>query len=260
MSYKQTSPKPIIEGGTGVSTLPSNQILLGNGTSGIISTSNATINTSTGAIVLNSGTGSINIGTDAAAKTITVGNTTGGTAVALNTGTGNYSITSASGTLVNLLSTGPMIRPLQPAFMGYLVTTTAGVTGNGLLYTLGAGGALTIAYDQNSNFTTSGVFTAPVTGKYLFNAVIELGSISAGMSASSYVEVLANSIEYLSYYNPFALMTTSNTATVTVTALANMTAASTAIVRIQISGGVGNTATVVGSSSPVSYFTGYLVC
>jgi hypothetical protein len=50
--------------------------------------------TLSGALIVNSGTSAINIGTDAVAKTITLGNSTGGTAIDLNAGTGGVGVGS----------------------------------------------------------------------------------------------------------------------------------------------------------------------
>ncbi len=58
----------------------------------------ATLNTP---ITLQSGTGAINVGTDANAKTITLGNITGATAVNMNAGTGGASILSSGGVSLN---------------------------------------------------------------------------------------------------------------------------------------------------------------
>ena len=60
---------------------------------------------SNGAITLQSGTGAINVGTDAAAKTVTVGNVTGATAVNINGGTGGINLAAAG--IVTMTTTTP---------------------------------------------------------------------------------------------------------------------------------------------------------
>lgn len=259
MSYKRISPIIVAEGGTGQSTLGSTQILLGNGTSGINSTSNATIDTGTGAINLLSGTGAINIGTDATAKAITVGSTTTSTSLALKVGTGNLVASSATGTLITQKSTGEMTRPLQPCFLYYLATTTGGVTGNNTTYGLGTD-ALTKLFDQGNNCTTGGTFTAPVTGIYFFAVQLITGSVTVAMT-SGQLRIATTANIYFSETNPGIIKDASNNVAMSLTTFANMSSGDTATVNIVYANGVSNAATIIGSSSPIeTYFSGYLAC
>lgn len=57
--------------------------------------------TAGGALGIVTGTNAINIGADAAAKTITIGNATGATAVAVNSGTGDITLTTADDLVIN---------------------------------------------------------------------------------------------------------------------------------------------------------------
>lgn len=47
-------------------------------------------------------------------------------------------------------------------------------------YVIGTSASLTKIIDQNSNMTTSGVFTAPVTGMYVFGIIINVTVVSTG--------------------------------------------------------------------------------
>jgi len=99
----------------GITTTTTTALTLDSGTTGAINvgtSANAktiTIGNATGAtsLVLNAGTGAINIGTSVA-KTITIGNSTGATAIALNSGTGNIVLTATTGS-VQLVATGANI-------------------------------------------------------------------------------------------------------------------------------------------------------
>jgi hypothetical protein len=99
----------------GITTTTTTALTLDSGTTGAIdigTSANAktiTIGNVTGAtsLVLNAGTGAIDIGTSIA-KTITIGNSTGTTALALNSGTGNIILTATSGS-VQLVATSSNI-------------------------------------------------------------------------------------------------------------------------------------------------------
>lgn len=73
---------------------------------------------------------------------------------------------SALGTNDTFLMTaaGERTMPLQPAFLAYLSATASNVTGDGTSYTVVCN---TEIFDQGSDYnTTTGLFTAPVTGRY----------------------------------------------------------------------------------------------
>ena len=131
---------------TGTST---GAVTIGNSSAGAISLSSGsslsltglstTISTiSTGALTLDSGTtGAINIGTNANAKTITLGNTTSTTAVNINSGTGNINLQSAgTGTTGNIQIGSGGAGSTTPDLLAVDVKSTTGdPTGfNGAMY------------------------------------------------------------------------------------------------------------------------------
>lgn len=77
-----------------------------------------------------------------------------------NAGTTNFNATW------NFQKSGLVTMPRTTAFLSFLATDVSNVTGQSATYTLGAGTALTEVFDQASNITTAGLFTAPVTGRY----------------------------------------------------------------------------------------------
>ena len=68
--------------------------------------------------------------------------------------------------------------PNNASFEAYVTSTSSGVTGDSTAYNIAS---YTTVYDTTSSFNAStGVFTAPVTGCYMFYACILLGSIGSG--------------------------------------------------------------------------------
>lgn len=212
---------------------------------------------------LNFGTGvaddAINIGTGAnAGRTVTIGNTTGTTAVNMNIGTGDFTITSATGTLISQLDTGEMTKPLQPAFLAYLLSADLNVTGAGTNYTIGTNVAFSEIFDIGSNFNTNGTFTAPVTGKYQFNTCVRMTDITAAMTRSNF-NILASNNRVLAEDDPADAINASGFYSEKLSALIDMDAGDTCVVRITIFNGAGDTADISGGAGGTVSFSGYLV-
>lgn len=90
----------------------------------------------------------------------------------------NMSMTVGSGNELN--------RPQQPAFLAYQSATQSNKTGNGTWYQLICDTEL---FDYGSDYNNStGVFTAPITGRYVFFSRVCLAGCSAvtGCLASVY--------------------------------------------------------------------------
>jgi hypothetical protein len=233
------------------------------GAAGTITMTFAGITANAGVVNLGSDNTSnaINIGTGAAARTITIGNTTGATAVNVDIGTGDYTVDSATGHIINARDTGEISYPLQPAFLGRLNAADANATGAGATYTLGSPSALVEVFDQNGDFTTAGVFTAPVTGKYQLNGAFQADSLTTAMTLGVGAFVASNGTYRFGRTDPGQFST--NSVQFCGGNLIDMDAADTCTLTLIILNGAGNTASVGGGGAGgpfPTYFSGFLAC
>jgi len=154
----------------------------GAGTTETLTFAGITANGGTVSLATDATTSTINVGTGAGAKTTTLGSTNTTSSTAIKSGSGN--IVMNSGLTVD--STGRDYNRVQPAFSAYLSSPVTNVTGDSTLYTVICDTAL---FDQNSNYNTgTGLFTAPVTGRYQFNISAYWTSVGAGF-ASQYITI-----------------------------------------------------------------------
>lgn len=221
-----------------------------------------------GAITINSGTGTVSVGSDATnatynfatgagAKVITLGSTNGASSLALKTGTADFSLASATGTIMSALDTGEITYPLQSAFLGYLGSNVNNVIGASGTFDLGSTTALTVVFDQNNDFNSNGIFTAPVTGVYRLTTSI--GVTGCTSATNLVVRIITTSVTYtLNFTRPSSSADLNNVFSL----LTQMTAADTAKVQIQGSGEASDSDDALGSSGGVNptYFCGYLTC
>lgn len=227
-------------------------------------TSGTTHTTTNGIYTLATGTGTIsisgdaaattvNLGTGGAAKTITLGNTTAGTSLAHRYAT-THTITASTGLVQNITANGEITQPLQPAFLA-IGTNESNVTGNGAIHQIGSVAAMTEIYDQNSDFVTSGTFTAPVTGRYHFSAAVRL----VGLVSSTGSQTRLNTSNRL-YVIEQKVPDNGTTWATGGSTYADMDASDTCVFQIQVSGETGDTVDVNGDGSTgLVYFGGKLV-
>ncbi len=207
-----------------------------------------------------SGTSQISIGNDAVAHTVLIGTTTGAATTNINAGTGGYNLYVGSVSASQTVTSAGMVNfPLTSAFFYYLGTGDSSVTGNGGSYTFGTtGNALTKVFDQGSNCTTLGVFTAPVTGRYFLCFRLIITGITAAMTASQcYLNTTA--ANYDIYTAPGLIKTAGNIISISNSGFFSMTAADTATVTLSISNGASNAASITAGQGS-SFFCGSLEC
>lgn len=244
-SAVSTANQVSVSAATGAVTfsIPSTFIAPGTIASTTSLTAGSGFTVTAGATTINSGTSAINIGTDAAAKTITIGTTTTTTAVNINTGTGDWTLASATGTLIKANDSGEIVTPLQPTFQAYVATTITNVTGDGTVYTVIFD---TETFDLGGDFNLgTGTFTAPVTGKYFFQyTVLIVGGTAITAVASRIVTTARTYI--LNGSNQVGSTTTSSG---DMAVIADMTAADTATFAVTTTDGSGKVDDVSGTTS-----------
>ncbi len=166
-----------------------------------------------------------------------------------NTGN-NITVTTQNYTYTNI---GQYRATGQPAFLAYLGTGDANVSGDGTTYTLGSGNALTEIFDQASNFVTTGTFTAPVTARYELGTYILAQQVVSTMSGSA---AIATSNHTYTFGN-YATTATGNYP-IGISNIADMDVGDTATFQYNFGGGT-KVVDVYGSGDQRSICYGWLV-
>ncbi len=128
--------------------------------------------------------------------------------------------------------------PLQPRFMVRLGSLQSNVTGNGTVYTIPFD---TEDLDASSDFNpATGIFTASVTGSYLFNGVAS----AQGLTSATWVECRLVTTAQTYYGGQVIASNLGSSARVTFGGIVQMTAGDTARFQIMVAGELGDTADV----------------
>lgn len=173
---------------------------------------------------------------------------------------GGLDFSSTSDTINTTTQTACVYRPgitrslHQPAFLGYLASTVLNKTGAGTTYTLGTD-ALTEVFDQNNNFTTAGVFTAPYTGRYFLAGSALLTGNAANVQTTFNINTSNRVYSTLNGHG-----STGQNLSGFGDSVCDMDAADTATFTISASGEAGNTADVFGSGNAETRVSGFLIC
>lgn len=175
---------------------------------------------------------------------------------------GGVEFSSTSNTMNTTTQTAQTFRPgitrsaHQPCFLAVKTSSATNATGDGTAVTIAFD---TTVYDQNSNFSGTNTFTAPVTGRYLLTTCVDLSNLGAGHTAGL-VQIVTTAKTFVYRVNTANLRNSNNDCNLILSTVANMTAADTATVSITVANST-KTVTVGGSGSEdQTYFCGYLVC
>lgn len=275
MAYKQLSPKPVAEGGTGAITLTG--VLTGNGTSAITANtvtqygvlvggaSNAVDSTAVGTAthVLTSNGAGLAPTFQAPSGGVSGPGSSTDNALARWDGTGGDTLQDST---VIVTDAGEMTNASQPAFLAYLASSDVNETGNGTAFILGdtdVGTALTEVFDQGGDFTpgssSGATFTAPVTGRYLIGGSWYLEQLGAGHVNGEIDLVTSNRTFFLAKANFAAMRSNAGSDLgVTNTVYTDMDASDTFTTGINVSGST-KTVDIGGSANPLNAMWGQLI-
>jgi len=151
---------------------------------------------------------------------------------------------------------GEITMPLQPAFLATHSVAQDNVTGNGTLVTVNF---TTEVFDQNSDYNATNTFTAPVTGRYSFYSSISVSGLTALATSSESSFVTSNRDIATNNYNIGGMRNAANATTLPLSCIVDMDAADTCVVKIVVTGEVGDTDDIAADVR-VTWFGGHLVC
>ncbi len=165
----------------------------------------------------------------------------------------------ASAVAMEVELTGEVNFPLTPCFLASVNSSILNVTGDGTQYTVIFESE---KFDQGSDYNiTTGVFTAPVTGRYALQVNLEMFGIVVGMTQGNLVLRTSNREYRFTFNNPGVVITPGTDFIFNGSATCDMDASDTALVVIEIS----NDALVAdvrggGATDALTFFSGQLAC
>jgi hypothetical protein len=169
-------------------------------------------------------------------------------------------VTPSSGTAALTITTGGTIqKPLQPSFLAYVNANVENITGDGTEYSIIPN---TEIFDTNSDYNTgTGQFTAPVTGKYFFQAFVVLYGLTSSHTSGT-IFLNTSNIDYNGQWCNPANVIYSGVMGFTGYWLCDMDAADVAYITTDVIGGtkVADLSGGTNGDKYQSYFSGYLEC
>lgn len=155
---------------------------------------------------------------------------------------------------VNVSTGGVYSNTNQPAFIAYASGNLSNVTGDGTDYLIILD--TTIVNQATAYNTSTGVFTAPVTGIYQFSATIYAALTASDTSLQGYFKATSDNV-YFADENTSAILVSSDFV-INGSAFIKMTANDTCSLHVIANGAGSKDASVLGTRN-FTYFSAFLV-
>jgi len=156
---------------------------------------------------------------------------------------------------LKVTTAGLMTNAGQPAFLAFVGALQEAVTGNGVEYNPVIFD--TEVFDQGACYNNAtGIFTAPITGRYALISVVKLMDLAAGTDHRIYIVTSNRSYNII---DDIAINIFTNR-TMLHAVLADLDAADTARISVAVTGGTQTVDVYGDGANPYSIFGGFLVC
>ena len=147
-------------------------------------------------------------------------------------------------------ATGAVTMPTQPAFLAQVATVQSNLANYVTVAIFG-----TEVFDQNADFNNStGVFTAPVTGKYMLSTMLRLDQIPPTGTGVLQAQFATSNRTVFAMFDPIVFDATSTAQSFSQSLLMDMDAGDTA--KVQVYMPVASSTVDIATTS---WFSGYLV-